>query len=329
MPSKFEGLLGRKDELRVDPESIDADHGENFSRYESVDNDTDRAADAELAKSIMEHGQLQAVVITKVNGRAKLRAGFRRLRVIRDIINPKLKAEGKEPMPVMARLIDGNEDDGFLMNLEENIRRKNLTPMDCAMIISRLATHYGKSDTEIAALFGSDIGKPRSVAWVSQHRSLLTLDKETRDKVHTGEIALSSALTLVTMTPDERKAVIELATEMTPEPEPEKVEPVQNVTVVDGDAPPAETSAAAPPKPVEVPAPKPAKKLKPKTVADAARKVTGKNVARTLKEVKDFLTKYSTDNPAFTCEALLDFIEGKTDEDGLLAKAVDKDEAVA
>ena len=323
MPLKLEGMLGRKDMIRLDPKEVDADQGENFSRFASVDNETDLAADLALAESIIESGQLQPVVISKVNNRAKLRAGFRRLRVIRDIVNPRLVSEGKEPLPLFASFFDGNEDDGFIANIEENVQRKNLTPMDVAVIVRRLANHYGKTDEQIAKMLGVENGKPRTTAWVSQHRSLLTLDYDTQLKVHTGELALSSALLLVGMTTDDRKKVIEKAIEITKADEPPvvaapPVAPVQTVTVVEGD------TAPAPPVAADAPVAPPAKatKIKPKAVAAAAREVTGKSVSRTLKDVKDVLTKYVTDNYAFPSESMLDFIEGKIDEDALVATAI-------
>lgn len=333
MPAKLEGLLKRADVLMLDPTMIDADHCEgNFCRFNDIDNDTDRAADEDLANDIMSnpHGQLEPVGVTKnkATGRAVLRYGFRRLRVIRDIINPRLIAEGKDPMPIRAILRDGNDDDGFMMNLSENLHRKSLSPMDVAVCIRHLVDKYGKTDTEIAAIFGSDNGKTRQTSWVSQHRGLLSLSYEHQRMVHAGTLPLSAAIQLSATDPAQHSEIVNKALALSPEPAPEPA-PVTETPVAPPVAPAKAEAAAVDPStvtvdtpvpqepPAKTPKPEKAKKVKPTAMAQAIRETTGKRIPHTLKQLKDVLEEISTGNPLVNVGTVLDYIEGKIDEDAL------------
>lgn len=337
MPAKLEGIIKRNDMLLLDPKEIDADHDEgNYCRFNDIDNDADRAADEDLANDIMNnpHGQLEPVGITKnkATGRAVLRYGFRRLRVIRDIINPRLIAEGKEPLPIRAILREGNDDDGFMMNLSENLHRKALSPMDIAVCIRHLVDKYGKSDAEIAALFGSEAGKPRQTSWVSQHRSLLSLSYEHQRMVHAGIIPLSAAIQLASTDPKQHAEIVETALELspdpTPEPEPEPEPVVETAggtveTVADDTATKLEVDATTPvpqEKPAKAPKAAKPKKVKPQAMAKAIREKTGKRIAHTLKELKTVLEEISTGNPFVRVGDVLDYIEGNLDDATLKTK---------
>ena len=59
------------------------------------------------------------------------------------------------------------------------------------------------------------------------------------------------------------------------------------------------------------------KKLKPAAVNQAIREKTGKRIAHTLKQLKELLEEVSTGNPSIPVNTLLDYIEGKIDEEAV------------
>lgn len=141
-----------------------------------------------LAHSINDHGQLQPVKVRKVGGRYKLILGFTRYDAIKwgnetGLFNP--------PLPIECTLSTTNDEESFTRNVVENRHRNQTTPIDDAYNIRKLSEDYGKTDKEIAELYGL------SQAYIGQLKKLLVLDKKTQDKISDGELPLSAALLLV------------------------------------------------------------------------------------------------------------------------------------
>lgn len=293
MATHLEGACGRSDVFKIAADKIVVDFNCNYSRF-APPNEEELE---ELAKSIQDHGQWQPVVVTRINGTAHLRAGFRRVLAIQHL-NKRLVAENKEAFPVKCILCDGNTEDGFLINLEENLRRKSLSPMDIANVIQHLVNGYGKEAKEIAETFGTP-NKPKSITWVSQHRQLLTLDNDVQKRIHDGEIPLATALLLASIEPQHRKEVLEKAekTETTEKPE----------------------------KPIGIVEKKTKKTVKIAATKAAIRAVTGKTITRSIKEVKETLIEFTTFSPL--ASYLVDYIEGKLLKEELQTQfeAVDSD----
>jgi len=91
----------------------------------------------ELARDIAENGLIHAVTIDKNN---ELRAGFCRLNAVRQLEAPYYYASELIPAGFIPAVVVHHNDETALFRLElmENLRRKNLSPVDEARAISRL-----------------------------------------------------------------------------------------------------------------------------------------------------------------------------------------------
>lgn len=147
-----------------------------------------KQADIEaMAHSILEHGQLQPVMVRKIKGKYKLILGFTRYDAIKwgnetGLFNP--------PLPVAAISSTTNDEESFTRNVVENRHRNQTTPVDDAHNMRRLREDYGKTNADIAKLYHV------SQAYVSQLSKLLTLPTNVQNKVADGKLTLSGALML-------------------------------------------------------------------------------------------------------------------------------------
>lgn len=94
-----------------------------------------------------------------------------------------------------------NDEEALESNVGENVRRRNLTPMDSAIGIRNLS-NTGKDDKEIARIFRM------SLAWVHQTRKLLSLDRDLQARIHKGKIPSTVGIELSEMTQEERGIVV-------------------------------------------------------------------------------------------------------------------------
>ena len=182
----------RGTEFLVDLADIAVDHGSN-NRFSQSDVKV-------LIQSISQYGQLEAVGAVRVKPANTLRLayGFGRYEAIKQI-NDGLPEDQR--MKIKVVVFDGNERDVFYRNLAENAHRNNLTHMDYALAIRRMSENFSQSDSQIANFFN------RTGAWVSQHRSLLSLDYKIQEKVHGGEINFTDAIALAKMSSEKQKEV--------------------------------------------------------------------------------------------------------------------------
>jgi ParB/RepB/Spo0J family partition protein len=166
--------------LELTPDQIDITGSKNYSRYKSVSEEKVN----EIAESFRTYGQQNPIIVFQ-NGSDKyyIEQGFTRYAAA-------LKAE----MPViLARLSEhDSEEDRFASNLEENLRRAELSNMDKAAMVQNMKKH-GWTPT----LIGKKLGvTDQSVA---QYMKLNKLPENVRDLVHIGKISLADAVVLTAM----------------------------------------------------------------------------------------------------------------------------------
>lgn len=110
----------------------------------------DRAHVWEIAQSISEHGMMQTPAGRRVNGRVQLAFGNTRLAAYR-LLDEQSKEKTWSRMPV--NILDITDEDMFRRGIEENVARKNLTPLEEALAMVRYRDEFGKTSEEIGKLF--------------------------------------------------------------------------------------------------------------------------------------------------------------------------------
>jgi ParB/RepB/Spo0J family partition protein len=172
MPTKFDGV-GRADVLKFPPEALGTIVGALNLRHSLGDL-------TELKKSLAEHGQLQPAIVRRdAQGQPVLVAGFRRLEAVRQI-NEEPSAWGLQgPMAFLARLSALKEDEALVVNLRENLDRRELSPIDMAFAV-RALDRLGWDRPRIAEAMRM------SVSRLGQLLDLLELPGHVIDLVHTG-----------------------------------------------------------------------------------------------------------------------------------------------
>lgn len=160
----------------------------------------------ELIDSILLHGQLEPVTVRRErNGELRAVFGSRRIAAIARINEAKL---AQDPLMVTYQVRNLSDEDAYTANLAENLDRDDLSPIDKAHAIDRLAVAFGRSVTEIAKLFH------RSIGWVSQTRRLLDLPADVQRKVHAGEVPATTAYEMLTMSVDQQHRTTAQAVEI-------------------------------------------------------------------------------------------------------------------
>lgn len=133
-----------------------------------------------LSDSIREHGVVQPIIVTKINGRYKIVAGERRWRAAR-------LAELKT---IPAIIKEYAEKEVLEVALIENLQRQDLNPIEEAEAFQKLTEEYKLKQEEIAATIG------RSRSAVANALRLLTLDNRVKEMVSCGSMSSGHARTL-------------------------------------------------------------------------------------------------------------------------------------
>jgi ParB family chromosome partitioning protein len=146
----------------------------------------DAEALRELADSIVEHGVLQPLVVTKLDsdlGPAtyQLIAGERRLQAAR--------MAGLERVPVVIR--EATDAQRLEIALVENIQRRDLNPIEEAAAFKRLADDFALTQEQIAKRVG------RSRVAVANTMRLLSLEEDIRASLASGQISEGHARALL------------------------------------------------------------------------------------------------------------------------------------
>ena len=137
----------------------------------------------ELAKSILEHGILQPLILSK-NASDKqytLIAGERRLRAA--------EIAGLESIPAIIRNV--TEQERLEIALIENIQRENLTPLEAALAYQQLSDEFNLSHEDISR----KVGKSRTA--ITSTLRLLKLPDNVQLALHSGKISEGHARALL------------------------------------------------------------------------------------------------------------------------------------
>jgi ParB family chromosome partitioning protein len=147
---------------------------------------------SELARSMIEQGVVQPLVVRRVGARYQIIAGERRWRAAREA--------GLSKVPVIVR----QAGDGELLEiaLVENIQREELNPIEEAGAYRRLITELGYSQEQVAVR----VGKDRST--VANLLRLLRLPREIRGLVSEQKLSPGHARPLLTLDAPEKQVAI-------------------------------------------------------------------------------------------------------------------------
>ena len=175
----------------IHPDSIaELVQDSNVSRHTHESDESIR----ELANSIAAQGQLQDILL-RYNSERKLTiiAGYRRTRaveLINDFPGDFKDAEGATltgPISLRARIMNVTEREALEMNLEENLRRKDLNTVDLARAARTLIDRYEWSAAQVAERMHC------SPARVSQLTGLLILPESALNALASGKIKEATA----------------------------------------------------------------------------------------------------------------------------------------
>ena len=133
-----------------------------------------------LATSIANHGVLQPVLLTQIDGGYQLIAGERRLRAS--------VMAGKHTIPAVVRTAD--EQSQLSLALVENLQRADLNALDEARAFRQLMEEFGLTQEQVAQRIG------RSRAAVANTLRLLSVAQAVQDAVRSGHITEGHARAL-------------------------------------------------------------------------------------------------------------------------------------
>lgn len=157
----------------------------------------------DLARNIVDRGQIQPVGIRarpESNGDGlpyELLFGFRRVLAIQ-YANDHLDAPD---LKVVARLLTASDVDAMMLNLDENLRRKELSLMDVSLAISRFK-EQGLGGAEIAAKFG------KGTSWVSQIGKFTNFRPAIQKQIHDGKLDQTHARELIGLEDEAQDALL-------------------------------------------------------------------------------------------------------------------------
>ena len=149
----------------------------------------DPKAIEELAESIKNHGLLEPILLTPMDGKYLIVAGERRFRAVKSL--------GRDKISAIVR--DFDKDDIKKLSLIENIQRENLNPIEEAISYEELMKESKLTQAE----FAKEIGKSRS--HVANVLRLLNLEMSVMDDVRNGDISFGHAKVLSSLPMDEQK----------------------------------------------------------------------------------------------------------------------------
>ncbi|OLC54020.1 MAG: hypothetical protein AUH85_12940 [Chloroflexi bacterium 13_1_40CM_4_68_4] len=145
-----------------------------------------------LAASIKEHGVLQPVVVTRMNGRFRLIAGERRVQAAR--------LAGLERVPAVLR--DDDRHSPLELALIENLQRTDLNAIEEAQAYRALIEQHGLTQDDIATRVG------RKQSTISNTLRLLSAPQELQDAVVEGHISEGHLRALLALEGEQAKLVL-------------------------------------------------------------------------------------------------------------------------
>lgn len=142
----------------------------------------------ELATSIDGHGLRQIPEARRVNGRVQIAYGHLRKRAITKLVKKKPKKWTGMPL----RIKEITDEEMFYFALEENMRRRDVTPIDVALSVdSFLQAFPEKTEQEIAKKLNMSQGN------ISNMRRVLRLPAKILEKIEDGRISFTQGRELL------------------------------------------------------------------------------------------------------------------------------------
>ncbi|HZJ84207.1 MAG TPA: ParB/RepB/Spo0J family partition protein [Syntrophomonadaceae bacterium] len=142
----------------------------------------------ELAKSIKDHGLLQAILVRPLEDKYEIVAGERRYRAA--------KLAGLESLPVVIKEVDDQE--AFEIALIENLQREDLSIIEEAEAYKSILDKFGYTQEVLAG----KVGKSR--AHITNSLRILNLPEEILQMLENKEITAGHARTLLSL-PDKKE----------------------------------------------------------------------------------------------------------------------------
>lgn len=146
----------------------------------------------ELIESIREHGIIQPLIVRKVEGRAELIAGERRLRAAQEL--------GLTEVPAIIR--SASDLEVLELSLIENLQRADLNPIEEAQAYARLAGEFSMRQEDIAQKVG------RSRAAVANSMRLLDLHPQVQTWVTQDLLSVGHAKVLLSLKSAEEQLLV-------------------------------------------------------------------------------------------------------------------------
>ena len=147
----------------------------------------------ELSSSIVNNGLLQPIVVTRDGGNYLLIAGERRLRATKMANIPKIKA-------IIIEIEDSKLRE---LALIENIQRDDLNIMEIAYSYAGLLNDYKITQEELSKI----VSKSRSS--IANTVRLLSLSKDTKEKISLNQITQGHAKLIIGMTEEQQKLMVD------------------------------------------------------------------------------------------------------------------------
>lgn len=170
--------------LKISEVSADPDQPRRHFDEEALD---------ELAASVREHGIIQPLVVTPVEGGYRIVAGERRYRAAGMV--------GLDKIPAIVRTL--TQQHKLELSLIENLQRRDLNPLETATAYLKLHTQFNMTYEEIGQRIGG-----KAVSTISNILRLLQLPEPAKQALIQGQISEGHARQILALT--DEKAQIEL-----------------------------------------------------------------------------------------------------------------------
>ncbi len=193
-------VASARESFFIDPRGIKVDWTRNLSRggvRPRIDSDLKG-----LAKSMLAEdggvGQQHAILCQPGDGGPEIIAGYRRLAAALWLVE-----SGEAPdFKIRFESIDSMSDaEVALTNVEENLQRLDLEPVQLAKAVRSLGDEYGMSMTAIAKRLR------KSANWLRQVTEVLNLPEEIQREVEEGNTSINAAIELTKVAPEDRREV--------------------------------------------------------------------------------------------------------------------------
>lgn len=206
MAAKFDAEYNRSEVFHFNPSDIVV-HLDNNGRWMG-DGSTGGHTPEDIEEMVSSYlrevdgkaqGQLQPVVVRKVDGKPELVLGIRRYLAACEYN----KRFPDKPMRLACVYKQLSDEEVIVRNLEENRVRKGISAVDIAFAQEKLR-NLGWKDTDIATRFDMQ------QSYVSKIKKLLKLDNETLGKVHRKELSVDAACLLADLPDEERVETLKM-----------------------------------------------------------------------------------------------------------------------